>query len=190
MKACSSRLVRPHFHPAIHGHQLHLCFSLSFVPSTTLRPNPSARSTGGINSPSVRNLGVASAPSKVFAEKDLLPEEDSSNEGLRRLLLLAGFSFALGFLVLGFGGEEKAMALGPEGPLMEEFWDNVRRYGLYIITVSTGAIYTILQPILELLKNPITAILIVIVFVGSFYLLSQVLSAMVGVSEFSYDYGY
>ena len=86
--------------------------------------------------------------------------------------------------------EEKALALGPEGPLVEEFWDNVRRYGLYALTVSTGALYTIFRPIADLLKNPISAIFILALFGGSFYLVSQVLSAMVGVSPFSYDYGY
>ncbi|MCL7040517.1 hypothetical protein MKW94_015663 [Papaver nudicaule] len=86
--------------------------------------------------------------------------------------------------------DQKALALGPEGPLMEEFWDNMRRYSLYIVTVSTGVIYTIFQPILELLKNPVTAILIITILGGSFFIISQVLSAMVGVSEFVYDYGY
>lgn len=84
----------------------------------------------------------------------------------------------------------KALAFGPEGPLVEEFWDNMRRYGLYILTVSTGVIYTIFEPILELLKNPISAILIIIIFGGSIYLVSQVLSAMFGISEFAYEYGY
>ncbi|RZB54564.1 hypothetical protein D0Y65_044499 [Glycine soja] len=86
--------------------------------------------------------------------------------------------------------EEKALALGPEGPLVEEFWDNVRRYGLYALTVSTGALYTIFRPIVELLKNPISAIFILLLFGASFFIVSQVLSAMVGVSEFSYDFGY
>ncbi|KHN42274.1 hypothetical protein glysoja_042022 [Glycine soja] len=86
--------------------------------------------------------------------------------------------------------EEKALALGPEGPLVEEFWDNVRRYGLYALTVSTGALYTIFRPIAELLKNPISAIFILALFGGSIFIVSQVLSAMVGVSEFSYDFGY
>ncbi|KAE8652901.1 hypothetical protein Csa_022671, partial [Cucumis sativus] len=29
---------------------------------------------------------------------------------------------------------EGALALGPEGPLVEEFWDNVRRYAIYALT--------------------------------------------------------
>ncbi|RZC04835.1 hypothetical protein D0Y65_019099 [Glycine soja] len=74
--------------------------------------------------------------------------------------------------------EEKALALGPEGPLVEEFWDNVRRYGLYALTVSTGALYTIFRPIAELLKNPISAIFILALFGGSIFIVSQVLSAM------------
>ncbi|KAJ4900070.1 Uncharacterized protein Rs2_14021 [Raphanus sativus] len=107
-----------------------------------------------------------------------------------RQALVTGVSVGLMMaLVMGIDGE-KAMALGPEGPLMEEFWDNVRRYGLYALTVSTGALSAVFEPIFELLKNPISAVLIVIILGGSFYIVSQVVSAMVGVNEFAYDYGY
>ncbi|CAL5071850.1 unnamed protein product [Urochloa decumbens] len=85
-------------------------------------------------------------------------------------------------------GAGPALALGPEGPLVEEFWDNMRRYALYVVTVSTGVAYTVLQPIVELLKNPITALLIVAVLAGSGFLVSQVLNAMVGNSDFIYRY--
>ncbi|PQP96257.1 uncharacterized protein Pyn_29063 [Prunus yedoensis var. nudiflora] len=91
--------------------------------------------------------------------------------------------------LMGMDGQ-KAMALGPEGPLMEEFWDNVRRYGLYALTVSTGALYATFQPIYELLKNPISAILVLVILAGGIFILSQVVTAMVGVSDFTYDYGY
>ena len=98
---------------------------------------------------------------------------------------------SIGFTLLLMGADvQKAVALGPEGPLMEEFWDNVRRYALYALTVSTGAIYTIFQPIVELLKNPISAILVLVIIGGSIYIVSQILSAMVGVSDFTYSYGY
>ncbi|OIW00089.1 hypothetical protein TanjilG_26426 [Lupinus angustifolius] len=105
-----------------------------------------------------------------------------------RVVVIIGGAVCVGMMV--FMNEEKALALGPEGPLVEEFWDNVRRYGLYALTVSTGAIYTILQPIWELLKNPISAILVILIFGGAFFIISQVISAMVGVTDFSYDYGY
>ncbi|CAM0913232.1 unnamed protein product [Alopecurus aequalis] len=66
-----------------------------------------------------------------------------------------------------------ALALGPEGPLVEEFWDNMRRYGLYALTVSTGFAWALVQPIYELLKNPITAVLIIIVIAGGAVLTTQ-----------------
>ncbi|CAI8611660.1 unnamed protein product [Vicia faba] len=122
-----------------------------------------------------------SAPMKLQVHENL--ENENS-----RVVIIGAVSFGV-LLLLGGMDEHKALALGPEGPLVEEFWDNVRRYGLYALTVSTGAIYTIMVPIFELLKNPITAILIVAIFVGGFYIVSQVLSAMVGISDFSYDYG-
>ncbi|KAK7348357.1 hypothetical protein VNO80_22910 [Phaseolus coccineus] len=130
-----------------------------------------------------------------------LREDRGSEEHRRRVALLKhgnGISHSsvviMGAVCVGIlaviVSKEKALALGPQGPLVEEFWDNVRRYGLYALTVSTGALYTIFRPILDLLKNPISAIFIIVLFGGSFYIISQVLSAMVGVSEFSYDYGY
>lgn len=107
-------------------------------------------------------------------------------------MILGAVTVGVAAFLLGAddGHHSRALALGPEGPLVEEFWDNVRRYALYALTVSTGAIYTILQPIIELLKNPISAILILLILGGSFYIISQVLSAMIGITEFSYDYGY
>ncbi|KAE9609528.1 hypothetical protein Lalb_Chr07g0176961 [Lupinus albus] len=115
--------------------------------------------------------------------------KQNEQQSLRnRVVVIIGGAVCLGMMV--FMTEEKALALGPEGPLVEEFWDNVRRYGLYALTVSTGAIYTILQPIWELLKNPISAILVILIFGGAFFIVSQVISAMVGVTDFSYDYGY
>ncbi|KAJ6822817.1 uncharacterized protein M6B38_305760 [Iris pallida] len=115
-------------------------------------------------------------------------EDDVVN--IPRWVVVGGASLGLSLLLLGLDGQHVAMAFGPEGPLVEEFWDNMRRYGLYILTVSTGVIYAVFQPIVELLRNPITAILIIVVVAGGGYLLSQVLNAMVGISEFSYNYGY
>ncbi|KAL8528086.1 hypothetical protein ACS0TY_005778 [Phlomoides rotata] len=96
---------------------------------------------------------------------------------------------SVGIAVFVMGLEDhRAFALGPEGPLVEEFWDNMRRYGLYALTVSTGAIWALIQPIWELLKNPISAVLILVILGGGFFLVTQVVTAMVGLSDFSYDY--
>ncbi|KAL9452023.1 hypothetical protein AB3S75_007923 [Citrus x aurantiifolia] len=110
-------------------------------------------------------------------------------EGNSRVLVVGAMSVGFVLLLMGMD-DHKAMAFGPQGPLVEEFWENVRRYALYALTVSTGALYTILQPIFELLKNPISAILLLVILGGTIFIISQVLSAMVGVTEFSYDYGY
>ncbi|XP_058727880.1 uncharacterized protein LOC131599600 [Vicia villosa] len=130
-----------------------------------------------------------SAASKLTKQTPMKLEVlENLENGNSRAMIIGAVSVGVLLLMSGMD-EHKALALGPEGPLVEEFWDNVRRYGLYALTVSTGAIYTIMVPIFELLKNPITAILIVAIFGGGFYIVSQVLSAMVGISDFSYDYG-
>ncbi|XP_012082180.1 uncharacterized protein LOC105642100 [Jatropha curcas] len=124
----------------------------------------------------------------IISEDKGLSHQISPN-GNFRFVVVGAVSVGLFLFLMGFD-EHKALAFGPEGPLVEEFWENVRRYALYALTVSTGALYTILQPIVELLKNPISAVLVILIFGGSFYIVSQVLSAMVGVTEFTYDYGY
>lgn len=102
--------------------------------------------------------------------------------------LIGGITVGVTVALALSAGPGPALALGPEGPLVEEFWDNMRRYALYVVTVSTGVAYTVLQPIVELLKNPVTALLIVAVIAGSGFLVSQVLNAMVGNSDFIYRY--
>ncbi|WZY70031.1 LOW QUALITY PROTEIN: hypothetical protein YC2023_002271 [Brassica napus] len=47
-----------------------------------------------------------------------------------------------------------------------------------------------LSPSLNSSRPPISAVLILIILGGSFYILSQVVSSMVGVNEFVYEYGY
>ncbi|KAL2612982.1 hypothetical protein R1flu_024674 [Riccia fluitans] len=64
----------------------------------------------------------------------------------------------------------RALALGPEGPLLEEFWDNMRRYGLYFLTVASGGIYSLVKPLVDALRNPLTAILVIVVVTGTVYL--------------------
>lgn len=100
-------------------------------------------------------------------------------------MILLGFGIGVWFFV---SSEQSALAFLPEGPLVEEFWENMRRYGLYFFSVGTGALYTILKPIYDLLKNPLSAALVIIIISGIFYLLYLTLSAMIGISEFSYQY--
>lgn len=132
----------------------------------------------------VKPLALEILPkSKKFSRTEISKERSN-------LLVLGAVSVGVGLFLMGFDDNNQALALGPEGPLMEEFWDNMRRYGLYALTVSTGVLWAVFQPIYELLKNPISAILILTIMGGSFYIVSQVVSAMVGITDFSYDYNY
>ncbi|KAK1426547.1 hypothetical protein QVD17_15222 [Tagetes erecta] len=107
-----------------------------------------------------------------------------------RCLMVGAVTLGFMMLLMGADDHQKALAFGPEGPLMEDFWDNMRRYGLYALTVSSGVLYAVFQPLYELLKNPISAILVVTILGGGFYIVSQVVSAMVGITDFSYELNY
>ncbi|XP_068644545.1 uncharacterized protein [Aristolochia californica] len=190
---------RPHFfpkHPSPNTLNPEFSRLLSLPPSSLLRPSSSSslKHTQAIppkqipsepTKPSTSVLETSPDPNKIA--EDAIFQFLSC--GFSRTAILTSASIGLALLVAAMDAQ-KALAWGPEGPLVEEFWDNMRRYGLYALTVSTGAIYTILQPIVELLKNPISAILIFAILVGGLYLVSQVLNAMVGITNFSYDYAY
>ncbi|KAG9147606.1 hypothetical protein Leryth_007393 [Lithospermum erythrorhizon] len=104
---------------------------------------------------------------------------NTSSKGVPRMVIFGAASIGVVLFLMGFD-DQKALALGPEGPLMEEFWDNMRRYALYALTVSTGALSVLIEPIVELLKNPISAVLIITIIGGGIFIVSQVVSAMVG----------
>ncbi|KAL1804134.1 hypothetical protein ACET3Z_032781 [Daucus carota] len=90
---------------------------------------------------------------------------------------------------MGIDEHSRALAWGPEGPLLEDFWDNMRRYGLYALTVSTGVLYAVFEPIVQLLKNPISAILIITILGGGVFIVSQeyvnIWTGKKGITEFS-----
>lgn len=159
------------------------------------KPRPSLNHPAKPSSVSLPSRGHINKPlvSSGLTPRSQKPSKEEfcqvSANGCSRFVMIGAVSVGVVLLLMGVD-EHKALALGPEGPLMEEFWDNVRRYALYFLTVSTGAVYTVFVPILELLKNPISAILVLVIFGGSLFIVSQVISAMVGVTEFSYDYSY
>ncbi|KAF7840526.1 Ycf33 family protein [Senna tora] len=55
-----------------------------------------------------------------------------------RMVIMGAVSLGIFLVLIGMDDHQKALALGPEGPLMEEFWDNVRRYALYALTLFLG----------------------------------------------------
>lgn len=174
---------------------LHLLKSSHSTRAQFTSPKPQSRTRNLKTQQSTLLKSSKNAPVEepINLTKPKTPETEQTLESppdvIPRWFLIGGASLGIAFLVLGLDGHREAMALGPEGPLVEEFWDNMRRYALYALTVSTGMAYTIILPIVELLKNPITAILIIIVIAGGGFVVSQVLNAMVGNSDFNYYYG-
>jgi hypothetical protein len=120
--------------------------------------------------------------------------------GLAAAVVVLGLAYSYGFWNVdsaaaaattervSLDADMRALALGPGGPLMEEFWDNVRRYGFYFFTVVTGGLYSLTRPLFDLLKEPSTQFLVVIVVVGTFYLLYLTVSTMLGLNDFTYQY--
>jgi hypothetical protein len=88
----------------------------------------------------------------------------------------------------GLDVDMRYLAMGPEGPLLEEFWDNMRRYGLYFLTVVTGGVYQLVKPAVDAFKNPLTAVLVIVIVTGSIYLVGLTVSAMLGINEYHYEY--
>ncbi|XP_024382049.1 uncharacterized protein [Physcomitrium patens] len=114
----------------------------------------------------------------------------SANGTLERFVRENARELAIGSLALALFclPDERALALGPEGPLLEEFWDNVRRYGFYFFTVVSGGLYSLTKPLLDLLKDPSTQILVAIAVFGTLYLVYLTVSTMLGLNDFSYEY--
>ena len=123
--------------------------------------------------------------------------DDADVYGMQRAALLPVLVVAFGACALFLGEpalaqtHEKAgvdldmtaLALGPEGPLVEEFWENVTRYIAYFFTVASGGAYAIVKPITELLRKPITAFFVIIALGGGAVITWLTLSSMLGLSE-------
>ncbi|KAL3850954.1 hypothetical protein ACJIZ3_012836 [Penstemon smallii] len=177
------RLLQLHFRPTNPAINLPQIIPIIKAKSNPINHHPS--SSNSVNSKTTRN---STRINKHLLLEDLKSERFSN--GHSRKVVLGAMSLGVALFLMGFDDHSKAMAFGPEGPLVEEFWDNMRRYALYALTVSTGALAILLEPIFELLKNPISAVLVLVILGGGFFIVSQVVTAMVGLSDFSYDYNY
>jgi len=65
---------------------------------------------------------------------------------------------------------------------MQEFFRNVQRYPRYLISFSLGVLYTFVEPLLPLLKRPVTAIALIGFMVGAFAFVTFTLRAMLGLN--------
>ena len=62
----------------------------------------------------------------------------------------------------------------------EEFWSNVLRYVRYFFSVLLGTAYITIKPIGQLLRKPVTAVLVIVALGGLFVFLRTTLNAMLG----------
>jgi len=65
---------------------------------------------------------------------------------------------------------------------MNEFLQNVSRYPRYFITIVLGIFFALFGNLKPLMKNPVTAIAVLGVFIGGFCFLTFTLRAMLGLS--------
>lgn len=65
---------------------------------------------------------------------------------------------------------------------MQDFFQNVSRYPRYLISFSLGIFWAFFEKLAPFLKNPVTAIALVGLTVGTFAFLYFTLEAMLGIN--------
>lgn len=65
---------------------------------------------------------------------------------------------------------------------MQDFFQNTSRYPRYLISFSLGIFWAFFEKLAPLLKNPVTAIALIGLGVGSFAFLYFTLEAMLGLN--------
>ncbi|GAX42206.1 hypothetical protein NIES4075_32060 [Tolypothrix sp. NIES-4075] len=66
--------------------------------------------------------------------------------------------------------------------MFDGFWDNILRYFRYFITTLLGVLLNTFEPLAPLFKNPVTAIAVFGLIVGSLVFVTLTLRAMLGLS--------
>ncbi len=65
---------------------------------------------------------------------------------------------------------------------MQEFFDNVSRYPRYLISFSFGIFYNFVEPLIPLLKKPLTAIPLIGAVIAAFVGLVFTMQGMLGIA--------
>ncbi len=66
--------------------------------------------------------------------------------------------------------------------MFDGFWDNISRYPRYFVTILLGVFLNAFEPLMPLLKRPVTLIALLGLFVGSLVFVSLTLRAMLGLN--------
>ncbi len=65
---------------------------------------------------------------------------------------------------------------------MQDLWKTVSKYPAFLFGAIAGVFLFVLQPLLPLLKRPVTAVALVVLFLSGFAFLTFTLKAMLGLS--------
>lgn len=65
---------------------------------------------------------------------------------------------------------------------MEDFLQNISRYPRYLISISLGIFWAFFEKLAPFLKNPVTAIALIGLGIGTFAFLYLTLEAMLGIN--------
>ncbi|ALF53019.1 hypothetical protein ACX27_09410 [Nostoc piscinale CENA21] len=66
--------------------------------------------------------------------------------------------------------------------MFDGFWDNVFRYPRYLVTILVGLLVNTFEPLLPLLKRPVTLVAVVGLLLGGLAFVTLTLRAMLGLS--------
>ncbi|MBD2496788.1 DUF751 family protein [Nostoc sp. FACHB-280] len=64
--------------------------------------------------------------------------------------------------------------------MFDGFWDNVFRYPRYLVTILVGLLVNTFEPLLPLLKRPVTLVAVVGLLLGGLAFVTLTLRAMLG----------
>jgi hypothetical protein len=65
---------------------------------------------------------------------------------------------------------------------MQEFWNTISKYPIFLVGIIGGVILNAFKPLVPLFKKPVTAIALIGFFVAAFACLSFTLQAMLGLT--------
>ncbi len=69
---------------------------------------------------------------------------------------------------------------------MDGFWENVSRYPRYMLSLILGIFFFLGEQLKSLFKNPLTAVAVIGLIIGTFSFLYFTLQAMLGINNVNF----
>eukprot|EP00238_Polyblepharides_amylifera_P001654 CAMPEP_0196573990 /NCGR_PEP_ID=MMETSP1081-20130531/3795_1 /TAXON_ID=36882 /ORGANISM="Pyramimonas amylifera, Strain CCMP720" /LENGTH=208 /DNA_ID=CAMNT_0041891873 /DNA_START=277 /DNA_END=903 /DNA_ORIENTATION=+ len=171
----------------------HLCAPKQGVVRSGLKVQCSLASRGREKAPRPSNLkSLASKGEDLFPESDPLGLHEQENLELPGWVqqamgpqVVALVPLAL-CLLLSLDAEAARAEGGNQTYTLaegEDFWSNMGRYMKYGVTVVFGTGYVLVKPLFQYLKNPKTAIPLILVVIGVVLIIRWTLQTMLGLND-------